>query len=170
MSKIYPVAIVGEQNYQSAVNTCRRGEKAYVLREPDNPYDAMALVVLNERGDTIGYIGRDHWLQDVVHQQERMPVASIKDIEPTDGGNLGVVLNVIVTDNETAEVSYYRSGGQGAPAATSKAAPALSVGDMSGRQTSDEDDDDGTRPGEVPMSTVIAIGAVLLGMAIFFFG
>jgi hypothetical protein len=170
VSKIYPVAIVGEQNYQPAVGACRVGEKAYVLREPDNPYDAMALVVLNERGDTIGYIGRDHWLQDVVNEQGRLAVASIKDIEQTANGYLGVVLNVIVTDNETAEVSYHRASGQSAPAARSSSSAPASLGAMSGRLAPDDDDGGGKPAGDVPLSTVIIVGVVLLGLAIFLFG
>ncbi|SNS53770.1 HIRAN domain-containing protein [Sphingomonas laterariae] len=106
MSKLYPVGIVGERNYQSAIKRCRQGERVYICHEPDNPYDDLALKVETGGGQTIGYIARTSWLRDAIHEEGRGCTATILSIAAGDAGALGVVLNVALSDDDVRERSY----------------------------------------------------------------
>ncbi|ARS29054.1 HIRAN domain-containing protein [Sphingomonas sp. KC8] len=106
MSKIYPVGVVGERNYQASIGRCRAGERVYICHEPDNPYDDMALKVETAGGETIGYIARSSWLRDAIHEQGRGATATIFNIAAGDTGLLGVVLHVTLTDDDIRERSY----------------------------------------------------------------
>jgi hypothetical protein len=41
---------------QSLLKNCRSGERVWLSREPDNPYDNKAIAVLNKMGQKLGYI------------------------------------------------------------------------------------------------------------------
>lgn len=110
MSKIYPQGIVGEQHYQDAVKTCRTGERVFICHEPDNPHDELALKVETAGGQTIGYLPKDCWIREAVHEQGRGVTATILSLEKSPRGFMGVVLNVTLTDDEVRDRSY-RSGG-----------------------------------------------------------
>lgn len=94
MSQTYNVGLVGESNYQRAIAQCREGETVFLFRQPDNPYDERAIVVVSGRGATIGYIGRDSFLHRAVHDEDQGCTAEIVAIR--DGGKrmLGVVIAV----------------------------------------------------------------------------
>lgn len=94
MSKTYPVGIVGEASYQASIRCCSEGQRVHILHEPDNPYDPEALAVVTDDGETIGYIARDCWLQDAIHEEGRGCEASIKEIAAAGAKKLGVVIDV----------------------------------------------------------------------------
>ena len=94
--KLYPVGIVGESNYQGSIRRCMAGQRVEIVHEPDNPYDSNALAVVTESGETIGYIARDCWLQDAIHEEGHGCEATIKEIMTAEIGQLGVVLDVSV--------------------------------------------------------------------------
>jgi SWI/SNF-related matrix-associated actin-dependent regulator of chromatin subfamily A3 len=50
------MTVVGRHAYQSA--TLAADEEIYLLREPNNPYDANAIGVFKSDGEPIGHIGR----------------------------------------------------------------------------------------------------------------
>ena len=110
MSKIYPVGIVGEVNYQDAIERTHEGEPARILKEPNNPYDPKALRVENTDGDTIGYIPKAHWLRDAIFEDGRGVAASIKSVK---GSPLGVVIDVTLTGDDLAVREYGKSGDGG---------------------------------------------------------
>jgi len=89
----YLVGIVGEANYQQAISACSPGQRVEIIHEQGNPYDAGALAVVSSAGRTIGYIARDSWLRDAIHEEGKGCDASIKDIRG-ESGKLGVVLDV----------------------------------------------------------------------------
>ena len=93
-SKKYPTSIVGERSYQPAIFKCVAGQPVTLLRERDNPYDDLAIVVVCERRATIGYIARDSWLRDAIHDDAKGCRATIKSIDTGEAGVLGVVLDV----------------------------------------------------------------------------
>lgn len=105
MSKIYPLGLVGERNYQLEISSCSVGERVFVCKEPDNPFDDMALKVETASGRTIGYVPRSSWLRDAIHEQGRGVTATIKSMDG-DMGLIGVVLNVTLTDDELRERRY----------------------------------------------------------------
>lgn len=100
MGKIYPVGIVGESNYQPAIGRCRIGDPVRFVLEPANPYDALAIAVVSGGGETIGYIGRDSFVRELIHVQGQAPSACIKDIDRAPNGILGVVLDVDIDGDE----------------------------------------------------------------------
>jgi len=64
----YELAIVGESHYMAELRALgsRRSDSglplefiATLLREPTNPYDANAIVVLSDRGKPIGYLSKE---------------------------------------------------------------------------------------------------------------
>lgn len=108
MSDGYKVGLVGERNYQPAIERCTVGEVAFIRHEPDNPYDAKALVAVDARGATIGYVPRDHWLQRAVHKEAKSCSARVAAIGEGGSGLLGVVLTVAMQDGAMAQVSHRR--------------------------------------------------------------
>jgi hypothetical protein len=105
MSKIYPVGLVGESNYQEQISSCSRGERVYICHEADNPYDDLALKVETAGGQTLGYIARSSWLRDAIHEQGRGVTAVIKEIAGPEG-RIGVVIDVTLTDDEVYHRQY----------------------------------------------------------------
>lgn len=107
MASEYDISIVGESKYQSAIRKCSEGERVGLHHEHDNPHDPHAIMVISERGETIGYIARDSWLKRVVFEEGRKLSSSyIKRIHGGTGRkrNLGVVLTItILTKKETKE-------------------------------------------------------------------
>jgi hypothetical protein len=95
-SKTYPVGIVGEASYQQAIRMCAAGQQVQIFHELGNPYDVKALAVATMDGQTIGYIARDCWLQDAIHEEGHGCEANIKAISSANAGMLGVVLDVSV--------------------------------------------------------------------------
>lgn len=104
--KTYPLGLVGERNYQAAIALCRAGDIVEICREAGNPHDDRALRVEDLLGRTIGYIARDSWLRDRIHDEGRGCSATIKSIGAKDIGLLGVVLNVALTEEQIPERVY----------------------------------------------------------------
>lgn len=94
--RVYPVGIVGESNCQPAIQRCRVGEAVQLLHEPGNPHDTSgrAIAVESSRGETIGYIAREHWLKEPLLDDGKGCTARISEIGRGDGASLGVVLSV----------------------------------------------------------------------------
>ena len=109
MSKTYTVGIVGEANYQAAIRSCSVGQRVRIFHEPDNPYDELALAVATDQGRTLGYIARDCWLQDAVHEEARGCEATIKEISAAGGGMLCVVLDVTPSGHGIETRSFSRA-------------------------------------------------------------
>lgn len=107
--KIYPLGLVGESNYQSAIKRTNAGEVARIFHETGNPYDKLALRVENDIGEVIGYIARTSWLRDAVHEQGRGCAATIKEVHFGPDGLAGVVLDVTLTDDPIFERQYQKS-------------------------------------------------------------
>lgn len=92
-AKKYKVGIVGESNYQDAIEQTEPGEPVDFFREPDNPHDEHAVVVTNMHGQKIGYLARDSWVRRAIVQDGKPCCALIKSIKKS-GGNYGVVLDL----------------------------------------------------------------------------
>lgn len=103
--KQYPVRLVGEQHYRQACEACRPGERVDILFEDGNPYDDMALVAKNSRGQTIGYIARDNFVQGVYHEQDRRVDARITG-KTWENGQWQIELAVQVIDEPGDTVDY----------------------------------------------------------------
>jgi hypothetical protein len=99
MSKLYPVGIVGESHCQAAIGRCSEGETVSIFHEIGNPYDELALVVHTRAGEKLGYISRENFVRDVIHEQGMGITATIKSIAMTDAGLFGVVLDVGLCDD-----------------------------------------------------------------------
>jgi hypothetical protein len=93
----YSVGIVGESNYQAAIRRSRPFEPVLLFHELGNPFDPDAIVIRTSRGETIGYIARESWVQRVVHEDGEGCEAHIQSIAHGGGGTLGVVLELSVT-------------------------------------------------------------------------
>ena len=104
-SKKYPVAIVGERNYQQAIAGVGEGEEAVLLHEPDNPYDDRAIAVVCH-GDTIGYIPRDSWLTEVLLDETKPCRARIARLNRGAKGVTGVTLEVELAGEPIGEREY----------------------------------------------------------------
>jgi hypothetical protein len=109
MGKTYQVGIVGEASYQGPIGRCFEGQRVHILHEPDNPYDPEALVVVTEAGATIGYIARDCWLQDAIHEEGRGCGASIKEITSAGAGGRGVVIDVALRGRGVGTRNFSRA-------------------------------------------------------------
>lgn len=76
-AKTYPVGIVGESNYQDAIEFLRTGEIVKLWHEPGNPFDSRAIAVAASDGDTIGYIPRDFWLREALLDEGKPVIARV---------------------------------------------------------------------------------------------
>ena len=112
MSKTYPVGIVGEASYQATIRRCSTGQRVYIFHEPDNPYDELALAVAAGDGRTLGYIARDCWLRDAVHEEHRGCEATIKEISAAGGGQFGVVIDVALCGGGIETRPFDRMSGE----------------------------------------------------------
>jgi hypothetical protein len=119
--KRYPVGIVGEASYQPAIRRCAPGERVQIVHELDNPYDQQALAVLTNDGNTIGYIARDCWLQDALHDEGHGCEATIKAVSSAENGMLGVVLEVTLSGHDIPSRQFQNA--EPSPTSTSEAQP-----------------------------------------------
>jgi hypothetical protein len=92
----YKVPLVGESRYQAAIAGLAEGDIVTLVREPDNPYDPAAVSARTAAGETIGYIARGHWIQEVAAQEQAPISATVSAINggTPDAPSLGVVLTV----------------------------------------------------------------------------
>jgi hypothetical protein len=101
----YPVGLVGESNYQLAINACAPGQRVEILHEIGNPYDELALVVKTEKGGKLGYIGRDCWLVNAIHNELHGCEARVLSINPGPHG-AGVVIDVVLHRGDVDQCAY----------------------------------------------------------------
>ena len=94
----YFVGLVGEASYQPAIKRCREGQAVELRHEPGNAYDPEAIVAISTRGETIGYLPREHWAQRVMLKESKRVNAVIAEITGGAGRKTqrGVVLRVTV--------------------------------------------------------------------------
>lgn len=104
--KVYPLGLVGESHCQDAITQCFAGERVYVCHELGNPFDEMALKVETAGGAKLGYIAKSSWLRGAIHEEGRGVTAVIKSIERVEGGQMGVVLDVTLTDDDIRQRYY----------------------------------------------------------------
>lgn len=76
--------IAGTPNYQDALKKCKEGERLWLLREPNNPYDPNAISVWSQSKEIIGYIKRD-LAADLAPQMDRGQWIEVKISELTGG-------------------------------------------------------------------------------------
>lgn len=108
LGRAYNVGLVGERSYQEAIGMCREGETVRLVREPSNPFDKKAIAAICPRGNVIGYIGRDHFLQRVVHEEGRGAVTKILSLN-TGQVATGVVLKAYLTHAPLPERNFSKS-------------------------------------------------------------
>lgn len=93
--------VVGESfnNRQSIIDQLNEGEEVKFIREPDNPYDEFAILVMTEKGD-IGYIPKEHAPRMADHMDDGFEYqAQIYSVHGGGELSLGVVL-LVSTDEE----------------------------------------------------------------------
>lgn len=94
--KFYPVGIVGERSYQDAICRLSEGQQVVLWHEPGNPYDDRAVAVATVQGATIGYLGRDAWLRDVLLDEGKPCTAWVLRLNK-EGKATGVVIEVVLS-------------------------------------------------------------------------
>lgn len=104
----YTVGIVGESNYQAAINRCRVGEKVQLLHEPDNPHSSSgkAIAVQDRRGRTIGYIPEKSWLKRALLRERKGVTATISRIAGGGDYPKGVWLRVKLEGDPIGERAF----------------------------------------------------------------
>ena len=108
MGGVYMVGLVGESHYQAAVASCREGEPVQLFREIGNPFDPTAIVAVNARGDALGYVPRDSFLQRLIHDEERGVSARIAEVIGGTPGkpSRGIVLEVELDGPDVPSRAY----------------------------------------------------------------
>lgn len=97
-AKSYSIRLVGTSHYPAAIMACAPGDRIALRRQPDNPHDDQAIVALNPRGATIGYVPGDSWLRRAVQRDGHGCDAWIeKKFASADGDNIGVGILVQLT-------------------------------------------------------------------------
>ena len=96
------------RTYHPAISRCSAGQCVHIVHEPHSPYDDLALAVVTDGGDTIGYVPRDCWLQGAVHDEGKGYEETIKSIGSGDSGKLGVVLDVCLNSKGLGERKFSR--------------------------------------------------------------
>ncbi|HMO74553.1 MAG TPA: HIRAN domain-containing protein [Sphingopyxis sp.] len=79
--KSYPVRLAGTRSYAMAVGWAMAGDAVQLLREPDNPFDADAIVAVDGAGRTLGYVPRDNWLRRALVDEGRGAAATVAESE-----------------------------------------------------------------------------------------
>ncbi|HMO74551.1 MAG TPA: HIRAN domain-containing protein [Sphingopyxis sp.] len=105
--KIYPVHLVGEQYYPATAHAAEIGDAVEILAEPDNPFDPDALVVVDARGRTLGYVPRDSWLHEALLGEGKGCSAVIEELEADRRGFWNVRIGVTINrDGAIGERGY----------------------------------------------------------------
>jgi hypothetical protein len=90
---------------QEELARCTPGEMVYLIREPDNPHDQMAVAIHSERGVRLGYLSRDRarWIGSKIDRgyDVRAIVERVKGAHLRDAA-LGLVIRVSM-DPERAD-------------------------------------------------------------------
>jgi len=81
--------LVGVSVYADAVRDLEIGQQLLVEHEPDNAYDANALKVTKENGDTVGYIARDVAKRVIEKDTERAFTAHVINTTTHEGVTVG---------------------------------------------------------------------------------
>ena len=113
MTKSYPVALVGESNYQHAIASVGEGEDVLLWHEPDNPYDPRAIAAVCH-GDTIGYLPQGHWLGRALLDEGKGVRARIGRCERGASGLTGVRL-LVSLDGEQLATRMFEAAPNSAP-------------------------------------------------------
>lgn len=103
---VYAIQLVGEQHYQAAARSCRPGDVAQLLFEPDNPYDSDAIVAVNGDGETLGYVPRDCWMREAALGEGKGFDAAIKSAAAGKRGFIEIVLDVSRREDPLGERAY----------------------------------------------------------------
>jgi hypothetical protein len=108
--RTYSVGVAGESNYQDAIRACSVGQLVDVVHETGNPYDDQALaVVVAASGTLIGYIPRESWLRQAIHDEGKGCDAIILSIEGPEHRR-GVVLQVSLNHEGVVACAYSGRG------------------------------------------------------------
>lgn len=99
--------VTGVSHYQDALARCSPGEAVKLVHEPDNPFDRMALRVVSVLSETIGYLPRNSWVHEMVHERGRGVSATISSIGYGRACLLGATLSMAICDDDPARASYY---------------------------------------------------------------
>lgn len=82
---------------QDEIRLCTRGEAVRLVREPENPYDRMAVAVVSARGVRVGYLARARavWIGSKIDRgyDVRAIIERIKGAHLPDAA-LGVILRI----------------------------------------------------------------------------
>lgn len=97
----YSIPLVGEQHYQAAVRQLAEGDALVIVHEPDNPYDGQALAVRTLGDATIGYLTRDCFVRELVHDEGKGCRATVEAIEDDQRGE--GFLHVTIAAEKCAE-------------------------------------------------------------------
>lgn len=106
--KFYPAAIVGESHYQTTIKRLREGERVYLVKEADNPFDASAIAVVDCAEDTIGYLPKDSWARRMLIKEKKGCIARVKSITGTKKQLRGVVLEIAEHPGPGIDTRIYR--------------------------------------------------------------
>ncbi len=176
MSKEYTLRLVGEQHYEAACAAAAVGDRVLILRETHNPYDSKAIVAKNDAGDTLGYVPRESFVQDVIHEQGRGISAEIRE-KLWENGHWQIVLSVVVrakpadvvrykaTAEERAQFQELRDQAKASrPAARRPPAP-VRPPTLPPRPTKQADEDHGS-PQRRPDAAVLLLFAALVAIVV----
>lgn len=105
----YPIGLVGESNYQSAIAKLRHGDPVQLMFEPDNPFDDGAIAAVDRRGNTIGYLPRNSWARRALAKERKGYTAKVISLRQSNGGHRGVVIELVL-EGERPSVRPYRAG------------------------------------------------------------
>lgn len=99
--------VAGVSFYQSALEACRPGQPVRFIHEPDNPHDAMAVKVVTDDGQTLGYIPRTSPLRVAIHERGIGISGAVFSVGYGRACLLGVTLSIAMSDDLPAVASYY---------------------------------------------------------------
>lgn len=97
--RTYPVELVGEQSYQSAIKALCISEPIKLLSEPDNPNDRKAIVAVTFIGRRVGYLPKRHWLYDAINFEGRGATAKVMAVGKGQNGLHNVVLEIALNSD-----------------------------------------------------------------------
>lgn len=85
---------------QAELRLCERGEIVDLVREPDNPHDALAVAIFSARGIRVGYLSRERamWIGSKIDRgyDVRAIVERVKGAH-LEGATLGLVIRLSIT-------------------------------------------------------------------------
>jgi len=90
----FTIKLTSYRNYQATIRLCRIGQDVLLIRELANPYEPGAIIAVDHDDFELGYVPKDSWIRDALHEPAARCKARIATIGEEVRGLLSLTIEV----------------------------------------------------------------------------